>query len=294
MEKSPSILAWSMLILLSLIWGSSFILIKRGLEVFTPIELGSLRIASASLFLAPIAISRFYRIKRNHLALLFIIGLMGSLLPAFFFAIAQTRLNSSLTGVLNALTPLFVLMMGIFFFKQKYVPGKLVGMIIGFAGTVALILSGSSGEFSNFNYYALFVVLATIFYGVNLNVIKYYLADLKALTITSVSLLFMGPLAGMVLFGFTPFMDTMQYTEGAWLAFGYVMTLGVVGTALALIIFNNLVQMTTPVFTSSVTYIIPIVAVIWGVVDGEELYLVHYISMAAILAGVYLVNRKRT
>lgn len=293
MEKSPSILAWSMLILLSLIWGSSFILIKRGLEVFTPIELGSLRIASASLFLAPIAISRFYRIKRNHLALLFIIGLMGSLLPAFFFAIAQTRLNSSLTGVLNALTPLFVLMMGIFFFKQKYVPGKLVGMIIGFAGTVALILSGSSGEFSNFNYYALFVVLATIFYGVNLNVIKYYLADLKALTITSVSLLFMGPLAGMVLFGFTPFMDTMQYTEGAWLAFGYVMTLGVVGTALALIIFNNLVQMTTPVFTSSVTYIIPIVAVIWGVVDGEELYLVHYISMAAILAGVYLVNRNQ-
>ncbi len=294
MEKSPSVLAWSMLILLSLIWGSSFILIKRGLEVFTPIELGSLRIASASLFLAPIAISRFYRIKRNHLALLFIIGLMGSLLPAFFFAIAQTRLNSSLTGVLNALTPLFVLMMGIFFFKQKYVPGKLVGMIIGFAGTVALILSGSSGQFSNFNYYALFVVLATIFYGVNLNVIKYYLADLKALTITSVSLLFMGPLAGMVLFGFTPFMNTMQYTEGAWLAFGYVMTLGVVGTALALIIFNNLVQMTTPVFTSSVTYIIPIVAVIWGVVDGEELYLVHYISMAAILAGVYLVNRKRT
>ncbi len=294
MEKSPSVLAWSMLILLSLIWGSSFILIKRGLEVFSPIELGSLRIASASLFLAPIAISRFYRIKRNHLALLFIIGLMGSLLPAFFFAIAQTRLNSSLTGVLNALTPLFVLMMGIFFFKQKYVPGKLVGMIIGFAGTVALILSGSSGQFSNFNYYALFVVLATIFYGVNLNVIKYYLADLKALTITSVSLLFMGPLAGMVLFGFTPFMDTMQYTEGAWLAFGYVMTLGVVGTALALIIFNNLVQMTTPVFTSSVTYIIPIVAVIWGVVDGEELYLVHYISMAAILAGVYLVNRKRT
>lgn len=293
MEKSPSVLAWSMLILLSLIWGSSFILIKRGLEVFSPIELGSLRIASASLFLAPIAISRFYRIKRNHLTLLFIIGFMGSLLPAFFFAIAQTRLNSSITGVLNALTPLFVLMMGIFFFKQKYVPGKLVGMIIGFAGTVALILSGSSGEFSNFNYYALFVVLATIFYGVNLNVIKYYLADLKALTITSVSLLFMGPLAGMVLFGFTPFMDTMQQAEGAWLAFGYVMTLGVVGTALALIIFNNLVQMTTPVFTSSVTYIIPIVAVIWGVVDGEELYLVHYISMAAILTGVYLVNRKR-
>jgi drug/metabolite transporter (DMT)-like permease len=294
MEKSPSLLAWFMLIVLSLIWGSSFILIKRGLEVFSPMELGSLRIAAASLFLAPIAIRRFYRIKRNHLALLFIIGLTGSLLPAFFFAIAQTRLNSSLTGVLNALTPLFVLMMGVFFFKQKYISGKLTGMIIGFAGTVALILSGSSGQFSNFNYYALFVVLATIFYGANLNVIKYYLADLKALTITSVSLLFMSPIAVMVLFGFTPFLDTMENAEGAWLAFSYVMTLGIVGTALALIIFNNLVQMTTPVFTSSVTYIIPIVAVIWGVVDGEELYPIHYISMGAILSGVYLVNRKRT
>lgn len=293
MEKAPGVLAWFMLLVLSLIWGSSFILIKRGLEVFSPMELGSLRILAASLFLAPIAISRFYRIKRNHLTLLFIIGLMGSLLPAFFFAIAQTKINSSLTGVLNALTPLFVLLMGIFFFKQKYVPGKLTGMIIGFAGTVALILSGSSGQFSNFNYYALFVVMATVFYGVNLNLIKYYLADLKALTITSVSLLFVGPLAGMVLFGFTPFLDTMQHSDGAWLAFGYIMTLGIVGTALALIIFNNLVQMTTPVFTSSVTYIIPIIAVIWGVVDGESLYLVHYISMAAILAGVYLVNRKR-
>lgn len=293
MEKSPGALAWTMLLVLSLIWGSSFILIKRGLEVFSPIEVGSLRIVTAALFLAPIAISRFYRIKRNHLVLLFIIGLMGSLLPAFFFAIAQTKINSSLTGVLNALTPLFVLLMGIFFFRQKYVPGKLTGMVIGFAGTVALILSGSSGQFSDFNYYALFVVLATIFYGVNLNVIKYYLADLKALTITSVSLLFVGPLATMVLFGFTPFLDTMAYTEGAWLAFGYIVTLGVVGTALALIIFNNLVQMTTPVFTSSVTYIIPIIAVIWGVVDGESLYLVHYVSMAAILLGVYLVNRRR-
>jgi drug/metabolite transporter (DMT)-like permease len=294
MEKSPGLLEWSMLILLSLIWGSSFILIKRGLEVFSPIELGSLRIASAALFLAPIAIGRFYRIKRRHLALLFILGLMGSLLPAFFFAIAQTKISSSLTGVINALTPLFVLLMGIFFFRQKYVPGKLTGMIIGFAGTAALILGGSSGKFSNINYYALFVVLATIFYGLNLNIIKYYLADLKALTITSVSLLFVGPLAVIVLFGFTPFLDTMQYKEGAWLAFGYVMTLGVVGTALALIIFNNLVQMTTPVFTSSVTYIIPIVAVIWGVLDGEELFLVHYIGMSAILAGVYLVNRKRS
>lgn len=261
--------------------------------VFSPLEVGALRITMASLFLMPIAVGRFYRIRKRHLGLLFIIGLVGSFLPAFFFAIAQTRLSSGLTGVFNALTPLFVLIMGVLFFKQKMQTEKLLGMFFAFLGTLMLILTGKGGFLSDINYYALLVVLATIFYGVNLNVIKFYLADLKALTITSVSLMFVSPLALTVLFGFTPFIEHMRSTEGAWLAFGYVAALGIVGTALALIVFNHLVQLTTPVFTSSVTYIIPIVAIIWGLVDGETIYALHYVGMVGILLGVYLVNRRR-
>jgi drug/metabolite transporter (DMT)-like permease len=166
-------------------------------------------------------------------------------------------------------------------------------MGIALVGTLILILSGKGGFLEDINYYAILVVLATIFYGLNLNIIKYYMADLKALTITSVSLLIVSPMALTVLFGFTPFLEHMQYSEGAWQAFGYICILGIVGTALALIVFNNLVQMTNPLFTSSVTYIIPLVAVFWGILDGENLYTLHYIGMVGILIGVYLVNRKK-
>ena len=292
MNKNPQALSWILLIILSLIWGSSFILIKKGLQVFSAMEVGALRIAAASVFLAPIAIGRFYRIKRQHLLLLLEVGFVGSLGPAFFFAIAQTQIPSSLTGVLNALTPMFVALVGVLFFKQHFQKNKILGLAIGFLGTVILILSGSAGQFSHINYYALFVVLATICYGFNLNIIKTYLADLKSLTITSVSLLFVAPASLILLFFFTDFTTKMQTVEGAWLAFGYIATLGVVGTAIALILFNHLVKITTPVFTSSVTYLIPIVAVIWGLLDDESLYTAHYAGMAAILLGVYLINRR--
>ncbi len=292
MNKNPQALSWILLIILSLIWGSSFILIKKGLQVFSAVEVGALRIAAASVFLAPIAIGRFYRIKRQHLLLLLEVGFVGSLGPAFFFAIAQTQIPSSLTGVLNALTPMFVALVGVLFFKQHFQKNKILGLAIGFLGTVILILSGSAGQFSHINYYALFVVLATICYGFNLNIIKTYLADLKSLTITSVSLLFVAPASLILLFFFTDFTTKMQTVEGAWLAFGYIATLGVVGTAIALILFNHLVKITTPVFTSSVTYLIPIVAVIWGLLDNESLYTAHYAGMAAILLGVYLINRR--
>jgi drug/metabolite transporter (DMT)-like permease len=293
MRKNPMVLAWIMLLGLSLVWGSSFILIKKGLIVFSSLEVGALRIALAAIVLMPISITRFHRIKKKHLLLLLTIGLVGSLLPSFFFAIAQTRLSSGLAGAFNALTPLFVLLMGVFFFKQKMQPEKLLGMGIALIGTLILILSGKGGFLEDINYYAILVVIATIFYGLNLNIIKYYLADLKALTITSVSLLIVSPIALVVLFGFTPFVDNMQHAEGAWRAFGFICILGVVGTALALIVFNNLVQMTNPLFTSSVTYIIPLVAVIWGLIDGENLYTMQYIAMVGILMGVYLINKKR-
>lgn len=292
--KNTNVLAWTLLIILALIWGSSFILIKRGLAVFNAGEVGALRILAACLFLIPISIPKVGKLSFKHLKLLFIIGLVGSFIPAFLFAIGQTRLPSGVTGVLNALTPIFVLIMGVIFFKQEITKRKTYGLIIAFVGTVVLLAAGSIGGLRGINFYALFIVLATICYGINLNVIKYYLADLKPLIITSVSLLFMGPIAGIYLLAFTDFSVTLATKEGALEAFGYISLLGVMGTAIALILFNKLVQITNPLFTSTVTYLIPIVALIWGFLDDETLGLGQIVGMLAIFVGVYITNKKKS
>lgn len=290
--KSAGALAWGLLLLLTLIWGSSFILIKKALVVYGPGEVGALRIVTAALALTPVALKKLGHLSRRHLGLLVLIGFVGSFIPAFLFAKAQTQLASSITGILNALTPLFVVIIGALFFHQQFTRRNTVGLIISFAGSVILVLAGSGGELVDVNFYALFVVGATICYGVNLNVIKTYLADLKPLTITAVSLLLVFPLALGYLFGLSSFTDQLQ-ENGAMEALLYVSILGIFGTSIALIFFNRLVQLTNPMFTSFVTYFIPIVAVIWGVIDGESLYLGHYLGMAAIIAGVYIANHRK-
>ena len=290
--KHQRLLPWLLLFILALIWGSSFILIKKGLVVFSAGEVGSIRILTASLFLLPLALPRLKGLKARQWKLLFLTGLLGNFFPAFLFAIAQTQLSSSLTGVLNALTPLFVLIIGALFFTQKIVLKSGIGLLVGFVGTAFLVLTGSPGHVGDINYYAFFVVLATICYGINLNLIKYYFKELTAVEITSISLFLVGPIAGIYLFAGTEFVANISTKEGAWLGFFYVSLLGVLGTAIALILFNHLVKLTTPVFTSFVTYLIPIVAVIWGMLDGEVLFVGHYLGMAAIIVGVFVAAWK--
>jgi drug/metabolite transporter (DMT)-like permease len=291
--KNPNVLAWGLLLLLSLIWGSSFILIKRGLEIYSAGEVGALRILTACIFLLPVSIPKLAKLSLGHMKLLLFIGLLGSFIPAFLFATGQTRLDSGLTGVLNALTPIFVLIIGVIFYQQKTRRTQVMGLILAFIGTAILLLAGSAGNISQFNYYALFIVGATICYGANLNVIKFHLADLNPVVITSVSILFVGPLAAIYLFTFTDFSVTLTTVDGAWRALGFVSILGVVGTAIALILFNRLVQLTSPIFTSTVTYFIPIVAIIWGLVDGETFITGQILGMVAIFLGVFITNRKK-
>lgn len=292
MAENKNLLAWVMLIGLALIWGSSFILIKRGLDIYSAGEVGALRIASAAIFLLPFAIRGIKKLSKKHWKLLFFVGLFGSLLPAFLFAKAQTQLPSSVAGILNALTPLFTMLLGILFFSQKISLQTAVGLMVGFVGTVFLIAAGSGGDLSDLNYYGLYVVLATIFYGANLNLIKYHISDLRARTITSVSLFIVGPAALTYLLTATDFVYKTINVDGAWLAFSAIVVLGVLGTAIALIIFNQLVKITSPIFTSSVTYIIPIIAVGWGLFDGEQLFMGHYIGMVLIILGVYLSRNR--
>ena len=282
-----------LMIILSLIWGSSFILIKQGLKVFSPDQVGALRVSSAFLFLIPPALTRLKELKNHHYIKLFLSGMLGIFIPAFLFSFAQTRMSSSVAGIMNTLTPMFTMLLGVLFFAQRFRAIAVVGIVLGFGGAILLILSREGGQITGINYYALLIVLACLCYGTNLNFIKFKIADLRALTITSISVVLIGPFALIYLLGFTDFTTRLQTAPGGWEAFGYIALLGMMGTALATILFNRLVKISTPLYASSVTYIIPIVAVMWGVLDNERLYPGHYIGMVAIVAGVYLANRKR-
>lgn len=260
--------------------------------MFAPDEVGSLRVASASLFLLPIAIVQLRGLKTGHYWKLFISGMMGIFIPAFLYATAQTRMDSSVAGILNTLTPLFTMIVGAMVFKVKFTGYAILGIILGFTGTV--LLSFSSGVAFGFNTFALLIVLACFLYASNLNFIKFNMPELSAVAITSVSLLLIGPLAFIYLFGFTDFTYKLKTYDGAWKAFGFIALLGFMSTSLATIMFNKLVKLSTPIFASSVTYVMSIVVVAWGVLDGEKLQVNHFIGMAAVIGGVYLANRRRS
>jgi drug/metabolite transporter (DMT)-like permease len=292
MSENKNFLAVFLLIILSIIWGTSFILIKQGLKVFSPEVVGALRVTAASVFLLPMAIPRLRELKEGDSLKLFISGMMGIFIPAFLFAWAQTKLNSSLAGILNTLSPLWVMIIGAIFFSQRFRGYALVGVVISFSGIVLLALSRSGGSITGFNLYALLIVIATAFYGTNLNWMKFKIEGLGSLSITSISLLFIGPLGAIYLFVFTDFIHVLTNVPGAWAAFAFVVLLALMGTAIANLMFVKLVKISSPLFASSVTYIMPLVAVMWGVIDGEQLFIGHFIGMSAILGGVYLANKK--
>ena len=291
MTKKYPALAWILFLILSLIWGSSFILIKKGLTSLNPEEVASLRIASASLVLLPFAAKRIKEINKKNIFTLILVGLMGSFLPSFLFALAQTKLSSSLTGIMNALTPFFTIMISVLFFKEKPEKKIYIGIVLGFIGTLFLISNRENGDFS-FNYYAFFVVAATILYGINANLIKHYLDLMKSLSIASISLTIVGPLSIIYLLFLTPFLDHIHEPK-VLVASSYIVILGVFGTAFALILFNKMVQLTNPVFSTSVTYLIPIISVFWGVIDGEQLSLLQFFSMLTIMIGISISNRRK-
>ncbi len=299
MEAEPTagqpLKSWLLLILLALIWGSSFILIKKSLLVFSPGEVGAFRIVTAGLIMIPLSIPRLKNLSRQQVKYLIIIGLVGSFIPAFLFAKAQTQLSSSLTGVLNALTPLMVIVIGSLLFGSTISRRNAWGLLIAFIGVGILVLFRSNSGwnvFSGINYYAFFVLAATVCYGFNVNIIKYKFVHLKPIAITAISLMMVLPLAAIYLFAYTQFSYKVVHIPGGWLAAGYITLLGVVGTALALIIFNVMVKLVSPVFASSVTYLIPIVAIFWGVIDGETLLLWHYVGILTVILGVWIGNRK--
>ncbi|MGC4021379.1 MAG: DMT family transporter [Cyclobacteriaceae bacterium] len=283
-----------LLIALSIIWGTSFILIKQGLKVFSPDQVGAMRVAAAVIFLLPIAIQHLKELKQSDYLKLFVSGMLAVFIPAFLFAIAQTHLESSLAGILNTLSPVWTMIIGAMFFSQRFRGYAVVGIAISFVGCVVLAMARASGGLGAFNVYALLIVLACACYGLNLNFIKFKIQYLQPMTIISVSLLLIAPLAYLYLFGFTDFTTRLATIDGAWRSFGFVIILALMSTAVANLLFYKLLQISSPLFASSVTYVMPIVSVMWGLLDNERLVAGHFIGMALILGGVFLANKKKT
>lgn len=287
--KKNSTLAWLLLAFLACIWGSSFILMKKSLEVFTSNQVASLRLFSAFLFFVPVLLSRFKQLPTGKILLFcFFSGLTGNLFPAFFYAIAGAHIDSSVSGLLNSMTPIFTVIIGVIFYQQGISREQIGGMLLGFAGSLLLIFGSGSSSMS-VNPYVLLVIAATVMYGVNLNFVKKKLNDLDPMILSATVLATLGPFAAIVLFSGDFVTKAMQ--PEALLPLIYTFVLGAIGSGLATVLFYRILQLTTPVFGSSVTYLIPIVAVMWGVADGEKLLIQHYIGMAAILIGIYIVNR---
>ena len=281
---------WIYLLVLSLIWGSSFILIKKGLIGLSPMQLGSLRIIFSALFLIIIGFKSITQIQQHQWKYIAITALFGTFIPAFLFAIAETEISSSVTSILNSLTPLNTLIIGGIAFGLNFKRTQIIGVIIGLAGTLLLIVNGAVHH-PNQNYlYTVLVIIASICYAVNVNLIKKYLSDVKPLSITTGNFIVMIIPALIILFS-TDFLSVAG-NVAVQHSMLYIIILGVVGTGIANIIFFKLIQISSPVFATSVTYLIPIVAFFWGLLDNEFLTPVQFFGAFIILIGVYLSSKK--
>lgn len=287
------LVAWLILAGLVLTWGSSFILIKRALIHYSALEVGALRVAITFLFLLPFALPRLKKVAKKDFWWLALAGIVGNFFPAFLFAAAQKGIDSSTAGLLNSLTPLFTLIVGLIIFKIQVKKIQVVGVLVGLSGALGLVNSSGGHDFSFNITYALMVVLATIFYAINVNLIKAKLGHIKSITITAMTFFIVGIPAIVILFGATDFTHKLANEPGAWVGLGYLAILAIVGTGLAMMGFNMLIKMTTPIFASSVTYLIPVVALLWGIIDGEFFDPSFLIWIGLIIGGVLLVNKNK-
>ncbi|MFV8353097.1 DMT family transporter [Flavobacterium sp. XS2P14] len=283
-------LKWVYLVVLALVWGSSFILIKKGLIGLTALQLGSLRILFAAIFLMIIGFRSLAKIPKFKWKYIALTSMFGTFIPAYLFAIAQTQIDSSVSSILNSLTPLNTLILGALVFGLQFKRNQIFGILIGLAGSVLLILNGAIHHPEQNYYYAILVLFASICYAVNVNLIKKYLHDLSPLSITTGNFMVLFIPAFIVLFfsGFFEVVQDVKVQESVL----FIMVLGVVGTGIANILFFKLIQISSPVFATSVTYLIPVVAFCWGLLDNEMLTAVQFFGAFIILIGVYLSAKK--
>lgn len=283
---------WFYLCLLALVWGSSFILMKKALIGVSPIQLGALRMTFTAIFLLLIGFKSIRRIQKKHWIYIVYTALLGTFIPGFLFAFAVQGIDSSIVSILNSFTPFNTFIFGALVFGFGFKKKQFIGILIGLIGTLILILKGADLNPDQNYWFAFLVIIASIGYAFNVNIVKKYLSDLDALAITTGNFLLL-IVPAIIVLSFTEFFSTFTATEIELESLGYIAILSVVGTGIAKVLFNKLVQISTPVFSSSVTYLIPIVAIMWGIIDGEKLSIIQFFAGVIILIGVYWVNKEK-
>ena len=284
---------WLYLLGLSLIWGSSFILIKKSLIGLSPLQVGSLRIVFSSIIIFLIGFNKIKTIQKDKWKWIAVSAIIGTFFPAFLFAYAETQIDSAVASILNSLVPMNTVLIGLAVFKISTTKRQSIGVIIGFIGTAVLIISGSDLNPDQNYMYSGLVIICSILYATNVNLIKKYLYDVNAVAIA----------AGQFSVIFIPSLIVLLYSDFFKIDFInnkiihesllYVLLLSFFGTAMAKILFNKLIQISSPVFASSVTYSMLIVSVIWGILDGELFNSSQAIATVLIIIGVYLSNKKK-
>jgi len=289
-RKNKSIsLAWGLLIILSLIWGSSFILIKKSLISFTPLQVGSGRIVFAFIAFLPLFIYQYKSINWQKIKPLIIVGLCGSGFPAILYAIGQSQLPSAVAGVLNSLTPIATLLISILLFRKKFNISQMYGVLIGLIGVSIIFFIKENDSLAFPIFYAGLIVIATICYGISANTVSHYLSGIRPIMISTLSFVIIGPFAMVYLLS-TDFIHIISHTEGAGWSLAALMVLSIICTFLANILFFKLIQITEPVFSSTVSYLIPFVALGWGFLDGEYISIYHFLALSLILGGIVVVK----
>jgi drug/metabolite transporter (DMT)-like permease len=315
--QKPALLDWILFTILCLIWGTSFLLMMEGLKIegtagangwwqhknnegiLASLQVAALRMLGAGIVLLPLAINAFKRVKGKALSTTIISGYLGSLLPALFFCLAETKLDSSFAGMLNSMTPLFVLLVGQIIYKAKIPNNKVLGIIIGFVGSIILIvayfLKGkqalAEGQSSSSYIFVLLIIAATLLYGLNVNMVGHNLGKVHSNDIATIAFVCLIPPALIILFA-TGFFNHNFSDPNILNATIYSLALGVVGTAFASILFYILVKRSGFVFASLVTYGIPFVAIAVGYLRfGEQTTIWQVAGLVVILIGVYLANK---
>jgi len=283
---------WVYLLLLSLIWGTSFILIKKGLIGLTQIQLGSLRIVMTSIILFSVGMPALKEIKRPQWTWIGLSALFGTFFPAFLFAFAQKHIDSAVASILNSFTPLATAILGYTVFRIYTTKRQILGVLIGLVGSIMLILAGTKINPQQNHWYGILVLIASVGYALNVNIIKKYLKDLSPMAIATGNfvLIVLPALLILIATGYFSQVWTMPKVQ---VSTGYIAILALFGTALAKILFNKMIQISSPVFASSVTYTMPVVAVMWGVFDGERFGWHQVLSAGIVLLGVYLAHQSK-
>ena len=283
---------WLYLFLLSLIWGSSYILIKRGLVGLSPIELGSARIVISTAFLLVLGFNSLSGLSRYHWKWLIITGFLGTFFPSFFFAFAQLHIDSSVAAILNSLTPIFTVLVGITLFATRMLARQYFGVVLGFVGSLGLVWGGAQINPNQPIGYVLLIISASMCYAINIHFLKHKLSAVSPMAMTLGNFIAILPPALIMLF-FSDFFSFQKLQNPEVItSLGYVATLAFFGTAIAKVMFNRFVKMASTVFVSSVTYTLPIVALFWGTLDGEKISSYQLLSTVVILVGVSLAHRK--